>query len=89
MTERELFQGFYALARLDLQTDKPFAHDFRLVLAAEAARAGLSNYQILMARNAALLAIVDRKMSHREPSRNSVAIQLSVHTFGRVTRGRA
>ena len=89
MSPRELFLDFYSVIRLDVHKGSAIDDYGQMEVAADAARAGFTNYQILMARNAALLAIVDRKMTHREPSKNSVAIQLSVHTFGRVTRGRA
>lgn len=86
MTERELFNGFYAIARLDTGAEDPFQEALRTWLTTKAALLGVSNYKIMKARNAALCAVLNRKLKHREPSKHSVAIQLSVHTFGRVRR---
>ncbi|WP_445399916.1 hypothetical protein [Zobellella sp. An-6] len=87
MTERDLFYGFYAIARLDTGGADPFNEELLIWLTAKAALFGLSNYKIMEVRNAALCAVLNRKQSHHEPSKHSVAIQLSVHTFGRVTKG--
>lgn len=89
MTERELFYGFYSIIRLEVQCGSAIDDWGQLEMAADAARAGFSNDQIMKARDNAVWAVHYRKKPNREPSRNSVAIQLFVHTFGRVTRGRA
>lgn len=86
MTDRELFNGFYAIARLDTGANDPFQEALRTWLTTRAALLGVSNYRIMKAHNAALCAVLNRKVKRREPSRNSVAIQLYVHTFGRVTK---
>ncbi|OXS14904.1 hypothetical protein CGX12_11835 [Zobellella denitrificans] len=86
MTERDLFHGFYRATRLDMNRAS-FADEERMRLAAEAARAGFSSSQIFKARNAALCSTLNRMQQHHEPSKHSVAIQLAVHTFGRVTKG--
>lgn len=81
MTERELFYGFYRLAR---EESRIFIEVQILELALSASRAGLSDFQIIYARAAAIHAA--RNVQAFEPSRNSVCIQMLVHTFGRVRR---
>lgn len=87
MTDRELFRRFYGITRNVMQGKPTFADDLRMMLAADAARAGFSNYQILLALNAAISTVIEKRLKHREPSKQSIAIQLTMHTFGRVTKG--
>lgn len=82
MTERELFYGFYRLAR---EESRMIIELEILELAMIASRAGLSDAQIIYARAAAIHAT--RNVQAFEPSRNSVCIQMLMHTFGRVRRG--
>lgn len=89
MTERELFRRFYSIARATAGKqygDEIFSEEKELMTAAEAARQGFSNYQILRARHAAAVTLDERAVPAREPSRNSVAIQSMMFTFGRVRR---
>lgn len=89
MTERDLFRRFYGIARATAGKrygDEIFSEEQELMTAAEAARQGFSNYQILRARHAAAVTLDERAIQPAEPSRNSVAIQMMVFTFGRVRR---
>ncbi|ATG72892.1 hypothetical protein AN401_02650 [Zobellella denitrificans] len=89
MTEHDLFRRFYGIARATAGKrygDEIFSEEKELMTAAEAARQGFSNYQILRARHAAAITLDERAVPAREPSRHSAAIQLAVHSFGRVRR---
>ncbi|MGR7921907.1 hypothetical protein ACU6RQ_12510 [Zobellella denitrificans] len=86
MTLRELFAAFYRAARLDAKAGKANPHRRELIVII-ARDWGFTEVQINRCRIAALLAWMNSALPAREPSRNSVAIQLSIHTFGRVTRG--
>lgn len=89
MTNRELFRRFYRLTRISDRIDALQLGWMRHLLTKEAVAEGMSHFQANKCRVAALCAFLASIQPVREPSRNSVAIQLSVHTFGRVTRGRA
>lgn len=91
MTKRELFRGFYRVARLresdgDLGKNQPGADALNIQLVAAAARAGLSDDEIKFLAFEASWARVCRHRRPFEPSRSSVQIQMLVHTFGRVRR---
>ncbi|AEY01498.1 hypothetical protein GU3_08710 [Oceanimonas sp. GK1] len=88
MTNRELFRRFYRAARLDEQTGIADI-ELRHVITEDAVDSGFSPAAVLQCRAAALNARMNTWLPMREPSKQSVAIQLSVHTFGRVTRGLA
>jgi hypothetical protein len=88
MTVRMLFAAFYRAIRLDAKAGKANPHRRRLIVII-ARDWGFADAQITLCRLAALRAWMNSAVPAREPSRNSVAIQLSVHTFGRVTRGLA
>lgn len=82
MTSKQLFRSFYRLAR----NDHSVISELRMLeLALNASRAGLSDVQIIYARGAAFYAT--RNVQAFEPSRNSVCVQMLMHTFGRVRRG--
>lgn len=89
MTERELFRDFYAIARLmdgERYGDNPFADELEVCAIVAAARAGMSDMAILGVKHSAAMVMEYRQAQIAEPSRNSVALQLTVHTFGRVRR---
>ncbi|WP_346351951.1 hypothetical protein N2M06_06210 [Oceanimonas sp. AH20CE76] len=86
MTERELFRRFYRAARLDAQTGIADI-ELRHVITEDAIDSGFSPATILQIRAAALNASINAMLPVREPSKQSVAIQTMVFTFGRVTKG--
>jgi hypothetical protein len=86
---KRLFRRFYGLARMTRFTEYgecPFADEHEIEAIAAAVRAGISNTTILGLKHAAWLALEERDKPVSEPSRNSVAIQSMVFTFGRVRR---
>lgn len=88
MTNRELFRRFYRAARV-AERARAINAELRHGITKEAISSGFSRAAVLQVRAAALNARINSWLPMREPSKHSVAIQLSVHTFGRVTRGRA
>ncbi|WP_346351018.1 hypothetical protein N2M06_13425 [Oceanimonas sp. AH20CE76] len=85
MTNRELFRRFYRAARLDEQTgivDTVLHHG----IIEDAVNNGFSPNAVLSVRAAVLVARINAMLPVREPSRQSVAIQTMVFTFGRVRR---
>ncbi|TDW59462.1 hypothetical protein [Oceanimonas baumannii] len=86
MTERELFRRFYRAARLDAQAGIADI-ELRHIITEDAVNSGFSPATVLQIRAAALNASINAMLPVREPSKQSVAIQTMVFTFGRVTKG--
>lgn len=85
MTERDLYRRFYRAARV-AERARAIDAELRHGIIKEAISSGFSRAAALQFRAAALNARINSWLPMREPSKNSVAIQLYVHTFGRVRR---
>ena len=89
MTKKKLFKNFYQLERMnqgEYCPFGPFVDEIIVNIIANAVRAGIDDMTILGIKHSATIALEDREKTHAEPSNNSVAIQMLMHTFGRVRR---